>query len=103
MEIIWSDNSKEDLREFFDHIRSGTENSAQKYINRIIDYIEILKYNPNLGKMIYINYDNLEYRILIYKRHNILYSVSDNINIISIIHTSRDIDKFIKIIKSLNF
>lgn len=103
MEIIWSDNSKEDLREFFDHIRSGTESSAQKYINRIIEYTEILKYNPNLGKKICINYNNLEYRILIYKKHNILYSVSDNINIISVIHSSRNMDKFIKIIKSLNF
>lgn len=100
MEIIWSDLSKQDLRNFFDHIHNGTETSATNYILNLIDYTNFLSTNPYLGKLLFSN-NNLNYHVLIYRTHKILYTLTDKINIVSIIHSSRNMDEILKQIKLL--
>ena len=101
MEIIWSTLSKHDLRNFFDHIHNGTETNATNYILNLIDYTNFLSTNPYLGKLLFSN-NNLNYHVLIYRKHKILYTVTDKINIVSIIHSSRNMDEILKQIKFLD-
>lgn len=101
MEIIWSSISKSDLRDFFDHIHEGTEATATNYILSLINYTNFLSDNPYLGKVLF-SHNNLKYRILIYRKHKILYTVTNRINIVSVIHSSRNMDKILDELKSLD-
>lgn len=98
MEMIWSNSSKKDLKDFFDHIHEGTETIAKNYILNLIDYTSYLKNNPHLGRILFFH-NNLEYRMLIYKKHKVLYTITDKINIVSVIHTSRNLKKVLKNLK----
>jgi len=98
MEIVWSNSSKKDLRTFFENIHKGTEKQANNYIMNIVKYVELLKISPYIGKVLFVH-DNLEYRQLVYRKHKIIYSITDNINILSVIHTSRNIQNLISKIK----
>lgn len=101
MEIIWSDLSKQDLRNFFDHIHDGTETNATNYILNLIHYTDFLSTNPYLGKLLFSN-NNLNYHVLIYRKHKIIYTVTNSINIVSIVHSSRNMAEIFKQIKLLN-
>ena len=101
MEIIWSNISKRDLRNFFDHIHEGTETTVTNYILNLINYTDFLSNNPYLGKVLF-SHNNLDYRILIYRKHKILYTVTNNINIVSLIHSSRNMEEILNQLKSLD-
>lgn len=98
MEMIWSNSSKKDSKDFFDHIHEGTETIAKNYIFNLIDYTSYLKNNPHLKRILFAH-NNLEYRMLIYKKHKVLYTITDKINIVSVIHTSRNLKKVLKNLK----
>lgn len=97
MEVIWSTLAKEDLKNFYEHSKSS---KAKEYILNLIDYVNFLGQSPYLGKKLFIH-NNLEYHILIFRNHKIIYTITDKINIVSVIHSSRDIKKILKVIKSL--
>lgn len=100
MVIIWSLQAKKDLRNIYKYSRAGTENTIKRYILKLIDYTEFLGQNPYLGKKLFVH-NKLNYHILIYRKHKIIYTVTNKINIVSIIHSSRNIQKILNHIKSL--
>ena len=103
MDIIWSEHSKADLRNFLDNVREGTEKSANNYILNLMDYTTVLKDDPYLGKA--ITKSNSEYiRQLIYRKHKILYTIYDDyILVLAVVHSSRNMDNFFKTFLSDNF
>jgi plasmid stabilization system protein ParE len=96
MEIIWTKPSKNDLQNFLENIHEGTEKSANLYILDLIDYSEVLKDNPNVGKML-SEYNDYNIRQLIYRKHKILYNIRGNtVYILSVIHSSRNMKSILK-------
>jgi len=99
LEIIWSILAKEDLRNIYKYSRAGTD-TVKRYVLKLIDYTEFLGQNPYLGKVLFIH-NNLEYHLLIYRKHKILYTITNSINIVSVIHSSRNIEIVLNHIKSI--
>lgn len=76
-----------------------TEDKISAYINDLVDYANSLENNPKLGKVLYI-YKNIKIRQLLYKMHRIFYYIeNDEIIIIQVVHTSRNVDNTIKYFK----
>ena len=99
MEVIWSILAKEDLRNIYKYSRA-CKDTVKRYVLKLIDYTDFLGQNPYLGRILFIH-NNLEYRLLIYRKHKIIYTITDSINIVSIVHSSRDIQEYLKQIKSI--
>lgn len=96
MVVIWQEEAKNDLKDYSQKSRMQTRDKIQNYINDLIDYVDLLEHNPCMGKVFYI-YQNIEIRQLLFKRHRIIYYIEDDeIIIVKIIHTSRDVDNVIK-------
>ncbi len=101
MVVIWSKPAIDDLKNYLEHSKMITEGKVQKYIESLVDYGNSLESNPNLGKE-FLTYKNITIRQLLYKMHRIFYYVdNDEIIIIQIKHTLRNIDYVIEIIKNL--
>ena len=98
MEVIWSVLAKEDLRNVFKYSKAGTS-TIKQYVIKLIDYANFLRQNPYLGRVLFIH-NNLEYHILIYRKHKIIYTITNNINIVSVVHSSRNIEQILNQIKS---
>ena len=92
MVIIWTEPSIADLQNFLDNARDGTYKSANDYIISLMNYVNLLKIYPHLGK-IYRKLKLKNVRQLIYRKHKIFYTIYDNhILIITVIHSSRNMD-----------
>ena len=48
--VIWAETAINHITQFIDDAKSGTEQTAKKYIEKLIDYVEILNEMPNIGK-----------------------------------------------------
>lgn len=99
--VVWSDTSIMHITEFVDEAKNGTEQTAKNYMNKLIDYVEILNTMPNLGNDFPIKlYNKYKLKQLIYKKHRIVYNIENNdIVILAVIHTRLDIKKAIRSIK----
>ena len=101
MVVIWDKTAINDLKSYSEHSKIITEGKVQEYIESLIDYGNSLSFNPNLGKE-FLDYKNTTIRQLLYKMHRIFYYIEKNeIIIIQVIHTSRNIDNVIAIMKNL--
>lgn len=101
MVVVWSKSAINDLKSYSEHSKIITDGKIQKYIDSLIDYASSLSFTPNLGKE-FLTYKNITIRQLLYKMHRIFYYIeNDEIIIIQITHTSRDIDNVIAIMKTL--
>lgn len=99
MIVELSENAQQDIKDFMKNTLIQTEMNITKYVSGLLDYIEILATLKYLGKvLLYIR--NIEIRQLLYQKHRIIYYIeTDKIIILSIVHTSRDIDKYIDFLK----
>lgn len=99
--MIWAKTAINDLKSYSQHSEIITEGKVEEYIECLIDYGNSLSFNPNLGKE-FLDYKNTTIRQLLYKMHRIFYYIEKNeIIIIQVIHTSRNIDNVIAIMKNL--
>lgn len=102
MVIKWAKLAKQDLISFYENT-SKTKRNTKNYISSLVSYIENLIESPLLGKFLF-HVENLEIRQLIFKQHRIIYYIEkDKIYIISIIHTARNIEKYIQYLKENKF
>ena len=72
---------------------------ANKTINEIINKTEYLLMFPYMGRKI-PEFDNTNFRELIYKSYRILYKVNSNIYILNVFHHSRDFLNSVNIINN---
>ena len=89
MEIIITKKARDDLHNFWEYSRNGTENYVFNYINDLIEYSKEIQINPKIGKIIDV-FNQYVFRQLIYRRHKILYIIYNNkIYILRFIHSAR--------------
>lgn len=99
MVVIWSEQSRNDLKNYVQNSKIITEDKISAYINDLVNYANSLESNPKLGKVFYI-YKNIKIRQLLYKMHRLFYYIeNDEIIIIQVVHTSRNVDNTIKYFK----
>lgn len=98
--VVWSDTSIMHITEFIDEAKNGTEQTAKNYMEKLVNYAEILNTMPKLGKDFLFELYDYELKQLIYKKHRIIYHVKDNnVVILAVIHTRFDVKKAIRKIK----
>ena len=98
--VVWTDTAISHITEFIDEARQDTENTAKAYMQKLVDYADILNSMPKIGKNIKYIISNYELRQIIYKKHRIIYYIKENdIVIIEILHNRLDINKDLKRIK----
>ncbi len=101
MEIIWTNEAKRDLYDFWQHSKK-TDNTIKNYILNLHRYTECLLVSKELGKKL-LKFDDIDIRQLIYKEHKILYYIKENqINIIGVIHFRRDLAAYLRYLKENN-
>lgn len=89
MEIVITSKAKNDLYGFFFKSKGNTSNNVLKYIDEVIEYIEVIKQSPHIGKVIYTNKQGAV-RQLVYRKHKVLYIIINNkIIVLRIIHSAR--------------
>lgn len=91
MEVIWTKVARRNINDFFDYIHEETEQTANKYIYKLIEYTDILGMFPQAGKLI-DKAGEIEIRQLVYKKHKIFYKIEEEIYILSVIHSSKNFD-----------
>lgn len=100
MVVLWSKQSKFDLKNYKKHSKIYTRGKLDNYINDLVVYVDSLKSAPYLGKFFYVH-NNIEVRQLIFKMHKIFYYIqNEQIIIIMITHTSRDLSSILAIINN---
>lgn len=89
MEVIITSKAKNDLYGFFFKSKGNTSNNVLKYIGEVVEYIEVIKQSPHIGKIIHTNKQGV-FRQLIYRKHKIVYIIINNkILILRIVHSAR--------------
>lgn len=99
MAVIWSESAQNDLKLYIENSKIYTRSKLNEYIDSLINYANTLDSSPELGK-IFIKYNNVTIRQLLYGMHRIFYFVdNDDIIIIQIAHTKRNIQNVLRIMK----
>ncbi len=102
MTIVWSENAQNDIKDYIKNSRMLTDGKIENYISSLIDFANDLQYSPEMGRFLF-NHDNFEIRQLIYSMHRIFYAIyNDNIYILNVYHTSRNINNIIEYLKTIN-
>ena len=91
--------AKADLKQIQEYISKDSIYYANKTINEIINKTEYLLMFPCMGRKI-PEFDNTNFRELIYKSYRILYKVNSNIYILNVFHHSRDFLNSVNIINN---
>ena len=94
MEIIWTKTAKKNIRALWYNSPIEMEAAMKIYILGLLSYIEILKCNPNLGKVLPKYKDYICVRQLIYRKHKIIYTVEEDVYILTIIANIRNVNYF---------
>lgn len=98
--VVWTDNAILHITEFIDNAREDTENTAKSYMNKLIDYADILENMPELGKKLEFVISNYEIRQIIYKKHKIIYHIkNDDTVILAVLHGRLNIEQALKRLK----
>ena len=83
-------DAKEDLKQIYEYISRDSVYYANKTIEEIIEKTKYLSMFPYMGRKI-PEFNNVNFRELIYKSYRIFYKVNSNIYILKIFHHSRNI------------
>jgi len=76
IEIIWSPLSIERLEDIIDYIAYDSPESANSWLDKIFDKIDLLKENPRLGRIVpEINIENI--REIIFGYYRIIYQYDE--------------------------
>ena len=92
-------DARTDLKQIQEYISKDSIYYANKTINEIINKTEYLLMFPYMGRKI-PEFDNTNFRELIYRSYRILYKVNSNIYILNVFHHSRDFLNSVNIINN---
>lgn len=106
MVIKWTPLAIEQLQNFI-KISKAEDRTIKDYISSLIEFTNQLLWSNDMGKVMF-KLDSVKFRQLLYKKHRVIYYVKkDEIQIVSVIHTSQNLDKAIAILEkyyeNLNF
>ena len=96
VEISWTNEAEERLKEIYDYISLDNKNAAIKVITGIYEKTQILCDHPEIGYQYYTD-DLKNIRILLYGHYRIVYLIkgNNNIDILGVFHGSMEIDKYL--------
>lgn len=98
MVIKWTPLAIEQLQNFKE-ISKVEPHNIKDYIVSLVAFTNSLLDNNELGKVMFM-LDDVKFRQLLYKKHRIIYYVKNNeIQIVSVIHTSQNLTKAIAILE----
>ena len=98
--VVWTDNAISHITEFIDEARIDTEEVAKAYMNKLVEYVDILETMPEIGKKLEYIIANYEVRQMIYKKHRIIYHIKGKEAVIlAVLHTKLDINNALKKLK----
>jgi toxin ParE1/3/4 len=94
VQIKWTFQAKDYLKSIADYIRLDSIKYAQLQISRIRSRTQILKTQPNAGRLV-PEFENPKIRELIEGSYRVVYKVvsKEQIDILTIHHTARDMTK----------
>jgi len=95
--IIWSEKACKNLKAIFDYISIDSKIYASKYINSIIFATKKLESHPNIGRTV-PEIIKGNFRELIHGNYRIVYrlsEISNDIEIIAVIHAARNMLKLL--------
>ena len=92
-------DAKEDLKQIKEYISKDSIYYANKTIEGITEKIKYLSTFPYMGRKI-PEFDNPNFRELIYKSYRIFYKVNLNVYVLKIFHHSRDFLNSVNIINN---
>lgn len=91
MKIYWTESAVEDLNGIKGYIARDSEYYAINFTDRIISSVEQLALLPELGRNV-PEADENNIREIIIRPYRIIYQIqADSINIITIVHSARDL------------
>lgn len=94
MKILWTEPAIEDLRNLHGYIARDSEIYASSFVQRIILAVDKLSDFPRIGRTV-PEADQESIREIIYRNYRIIYRIKDGlIQILSVIHGSRDLASF---------
>lgn len=88
--VSWTEFAIEDLRAIHDYISQDSKVYADRFIDKIINRVEQLESQPNSGRIVpEFHLETL--RELIEGNYRIIYKVTDQVEIIRIHHSARQL------------
>lgn len=94
MIIKWTKPAADDLDSIYKYIARDSEFYAACFIEKILKTVEILEFNPEIGRKV-PEADNKTIKELLFQNYRIIYRlVKNEIQIIAVIRGSRDIANF---------
>jgi adenylate kinase len=98
VEIKWTKEAKNWLRDIFDYISTDSPNIAKKVINDIYNKVQILSTFSKVGYLYSLTDENQEIRILLYGHYRIAYLIKDKntIDILGVFHGAMIMQKYLE-------
>ncbi len=98
MVIKWTPLALEQLQNFKETSKAELHN-IKDYIKSLVVFTNSLLSNSELGKVMF-KLNDIKFRQLLYKKHRIIYYIKESeIQIVSIIHTSQNLERAISILE----
>ena len=98
MVIKWTPLAIEQLQNFKE-ISKAEPHNIKDYITSLVIFTNSLLSNNELGKIMF-KLNDVNFRQLLYKKHRIIYYIKkDEIRIVSVIHTSQNLERAIAILE----
>lgn len=97
VQINWTDDAKDDLNNIFQFISKESEYYAELTIVKILERVDMLYNNVNIGKIIREKQDS-KFREILYKQYRVMYKVIDEnrVDILNVFHAARNFDLNLK-------
>ena len=90
-EVIWTESAWLDLEEIADYIANDSPNYSKVFVSEIEEAVNSLSVFPELGRIV-PEYNEDHIRELFVRNYRLIYkNLSNEVNIISIIHGARDL------------
>ena len=88
--MIWSDPSKQDLRQIYEFIAKDSTFYAQKVVSAIVEKSETLNIFPYMGRIVPERNEERIRELLIYS-YRMIYQINlENIEILTLVHSKKD-------------
>ena len=89
VKVIWTTIARSDLKSIYEYISEDSGFYAKRFIEKLIDKVEILETYPNMGRVV-PEFENQKIRELIEGNYRIVYRTSsDRVEIIRVHHSGR--------------
>lgn len=97
VQINWTDDAKDDLNNIFQFISKESEYYAELTIVKILERVDMLYNNVNIGKIIREKQDS-KFREILYKQYRVMYKVigENRVDILNVFHAARYFDLNLK-------